>query len=74
MKQNKKAWKMVRAAVDRMKQVIETENPGRDELEQMFSVWGMWIDCLYTRGLITSINRGYMFMELGDNIKKYAPQ
>ena len=69
---DEKIWKMIRAAVRRMRNVLEEGNPEPGELEQALGVWAMWIDCLYARKLITAIGRLYLTMELRDEAEKYA--
>lgn len=74
MVESKKTWKMIRAAVHRMRNVLEEGNPEPGELEQALAVWAMWIDCLYARKLITAIGRLYLVMELRDETERYIKQ
>ena len=41
MVESKKTWKMIRAAVRRMRNVLEEGNPEPGELEQALAVWAM---------------------------------
>ena len=62
----KRKRKMIRAAVRRMKNCILEEVPEAEELSQAFDVWKMWIDALQLEGLIGTIGRAEMLMELKD--------